>query len=74
MLYGSGPGDPYHGFTDTDPAPFVSELQDAKYFFPLHFFANCFFEGTVHLHQTLKIKRHKEVTLETKDFLNIFAG
>ncbi len=44
FLNGSRSGDPYHGLTDpdtaTDPAIFVSDLQDAK------FFGLLLFEGT----------------------------
>jgi hypothetical protein len=46
----------------TDPSLFVSDLQDAnkKYFYFLTYFA--YYSLKVHVHNSSKIKSHKEVT------------
>ncbi len=51
--YGSGSGDSYLWLLDTDPAIFVSDLQDGN---KICFFCLLLFEGTVHLHNFPKIK------------------
>ncbi len=58
--YGFGSADTYLWLTDPDPAIFVSDLQDATKKMLFYFFAYVFLK--VHLHDFLKIKRHKEVT------------
>ncbi len=64
--YGSGSADPYlwlmdpDPFADSDPAIFVSDLQDVKKLFFSKFFAYYFLK--IHLHQFSKWKSHKEVT------------
>jgi hypothetical protein len=59
LWYGSGSSDPYFRLAGPDPALFVSDLQAGKKIF-ITFYAFSLLK--IHLHNSSKIKSHKEVT------------